>query len=156
MGAINKVTGSRGVDLLPGETVTLAASGARTADGNGSWIYVGGERSKIMWVLDITASATDAGDTLDVFIDVSLDGSNQLANVVHFTQQAGNGSAATEVATIDALAPGTSTVVVTADASAAAVRPGVTGPYYRARWEVVDSGDGNSSHTFSVEGYALR
>lgn len=147
--------GPRGVELVQGETITLAASAARTADGSGTWVYVGGERSKFLFHLDITASATDAGDTLDVFIDVSLDGTNSAGNAVHFTQQAGNGAAAAEIAVLDATNPGTATVVVTADAAAAAVRPGLFGPYYRARWEVVDSGDANSSHTFAVTAYAM-
>lgn len=148
-------TGPRGVNLLQGEVVTLAASAARTADGSGDWIYIGGERSTFLLHLDITASATDAADTLDVFIDISLDGVNSAGNAVHFTQQAGNGSAAKEIAVLAAANPGTATVVVTADAAAAAVRPGLFGPYYRARWEIADSGDANSSHTFAVTAYAM-
>ena len=145
--------GERGYNLEQGELITLAASAARTANGNGDWIPVHGERIQYSWLLDITSSATDAGDTLDVFIDVSFDGVNQAANVVHFTQQAGNGSAASEIAVIGISATASATTVVTSDAAAATVRTGITGPYWRARWEVVDSGDANSSHTFSVTGY---
>jgi hypothetical protein len=146
---------SRGIDLLQGEAFTLAASAARTADANGDWVFFGGERSRFVFLLDITASATDAGDTLDVYIDVSFDGTNSAANAVHFTQQAGNGAAATEYAVLDTTAPGTSVVTATADAAAGDVRPALFGAYYRARWAVVDSGDANSSHTFSVTGYAI-
>jgi len=146
---------SRGIDLLQGETFTLAASAARTTGANGSWVFFGGERSRFAFLLDITASATDAGDTLDVYIDVSFDGTNSAGNAVHFTQHAGNGAAAKEIAVLDASNPGTSVVVVTSDAAAAAVRPALFGAYYRARWAIVDSGDANSSATFSVTGYAI-
>lgn len=147
--------GERGRNLEQGELVTLASSAARTASGNGEWVAVLGERFQYSFLLDITASATDAGDTLDVYIDTSFDGVNSAGNVVHYTQQAGNGSAAKEVAIVGASATQTTTTVVTSDAAVATVRTGFTGPYWRARWAVVDSGDGNSSHTFSVTGYAL-
>jgi hypothetical protein len=147
--------GPRGVNLTQGETFTLAASAARTAGANGSWVYFGGERRRMVFLLDITASATDAADTLNVFIDVSFDGTNSAGNAAHFTEQAGDGAAASEFAVLDATNPGTSVISVTADAAAAAVRPGLFGAYYRARWAVVDSGDANSSHTFSVTGYAV-
>ena len=57
------------------------------------------------------------------------------------------------VAVLDPSDPGTATFNVTSDAAAGAVRPAVHAPYLRARWAVVDSGDGNSSHTFSVVGW---
>jgi len=104
---------------------------------------------RLVVLLSITASAADAGDTLDVYVDVSLDGSNWL-NAIHFTQQAGNGSAAKEWAVLDPSAPGTSVVAATSDAASGAVRPSLCGPYVRARWAIVDSGDGDQSHTFSV------
>lgn len=147
--------GPRGVELLQGEIVTLAASAARTTDGNGDWVFVGGERQRYVVVCDITASATDAGDTLDVYIDFSFDGTTSIGNAVHYTQQAGNGAARTEFAVLDPSNPGTSVINVTADAAAAAVRPALFGPYMRARWEIADSGDANSSHTFSVQAYAV-
>lgn len=147
--------GERGRNLEQGELITLASSSARTASGNGEWVPVLGERIQFSWILNITASATDAGDTLDVYIDVSFDGVNSAGNVVHFTQQAGNGSAAKGLAVVGASATSTGTTVITSNAAAATVRQGFTGPYWRARWVIVDSGNGNSSHTFSVTGYAL-
>lgn len=147
------VKGPRGVELLQGEVITLAASAARTAGANGTAVYVGGERKRFIVVNRITASLTDAGDTLDVYVDVSLDNS-VWHNAIHFTQQAGNGAARTEYAVLDPSNPGTSVINVTADAAAAAVRPALFGPYMRARWAIVDSGDANQSHTFSVIVYA--
>ena len=146
--------GSRGTDLQKGELITLAASAARTAGANGTAVYVGGERKRFVIVNAITVSATEAGDTLDVYVDCSLDGVTWY-NAVHFTQQAGNGAARTEYAVLDPSNPGTSVINVTADAAAAAVRPALFGPYLRARWAIVDgNANANSSHTFSVLAYA--
>ena len=146
--------GSRGTDLQKGELITLAASAARTAGANGTAVFVGGERKRFVIVNAITVSATDAGDTLDVYVDCSLDGVTWY-NAAHFTQQAGNGAARTEYAVLDPSNPGVAVIDVTADAAAGAVRPALFGPYIRARWAIADSGDGNSSHTFSVLAYAV-
>lgn len=149
------VRGPRGVELLQGETITLAVSAARTANGNGNAVFIGGERRRFVVVNAITVSATEAGDTLDVYVDFSLDGTTWY-NAIHFTQQAGNGVARTEFAVLDPANPGTAVVNVTADAAAAAVRPALFGPYMRARWAIVDGGgNANSSHTFSVLVYGV-
>lgn len=141
------------VRTLEGRLVTLAASAARTAGANGTPVTGLGWVRRLIVVLDITASATDAGDTLDVFVDVSPDGGTTWLNAVHFTQQAGNGSARAEFAVLDPSNPGTSVVNVTADAAAGAVRPALFGDAIRARWEIVDSGDADQSHTFSVKAF---
>ncbi|MCK9358197.1 MAG: hypothetical protein M0R22_13810 [Dehalococcoidia bacterium] len=131
---------------------TLAASAARTAGASGTGVLVGGYPRNCLLVLSVTNSDTDAGDTLDVHVDVSPDGTAWIP-VAHFAQQAGDGAAKTEVAVLSQANPGTSTVAVTSDAAAGAVRPSVWGKYMRARWAIADSGDGNSSHTFSVDAY---
>lgn len=130
----------------------LAASAARTASASGTATFIGGYAKRVLCVLDVTASATAAGDTADIYIDVSPDGSKWL-NAVHFGQQAGNGAAKTEFAVLDPTNPGTSTIVSTSDAAASAVRPGAWGKYIRARWALVDGGGGDTSHTFSVKAY---
>jgi hypothetical protein len=53
---------------------TLAAPAARTADGSGAPVKELGWVKRLIVLLDVTASLTDAGDTLDVYVDVSLDG----------------------------------------------------------------------------------
>lgn len=148
------VKGPRGVELLQGESITLAALAARTAGANGTEVFIGGERKRLIVVNRITASATAAGDTLDVYVDFSLDNSVWY-NAIHFTQQAGNAAARTEYAVLDPSNPGTSAINVTTDAASGAVRPALFGPYIRARWALVDAGgDANTSHTFSVIAYA--
>jgi len=148
--------GKRGIDLRQGEIVTLAASAARTVGANGTAVFVGGERRRFIFLLDITVSATDAADTLDVYVDVSFENVTWL-NAIHYTQQAGNGAAIKLFAVLDPSAPGTSVINVTSDAAASVVRPALFGAYYRARWAIVDGapGAGDQSHTFSVTGYGL-
>jgi len=148
------IKGPRGVELLQGETITLAASAARTTSANGTTVFVGGERRRFIVVNAITASATDAGDTCDVYVDFSLDGTTWY-NAAHFTQQAGNGAARTEFAVLDPSNPGTSAIDVTSDAASGVVRPALFGPYMRARWALASAGASNTSHTFSVIAYAI-
>ena len=130
--------------------ITLHASGAETttAGTNGTAVQIAGV-SRMIVLLDASVSATEAGDTLNVYVDVSLDNSTWM-NAVHFTAQAGNGAAFKEFAVLDPSAPGTAVVNVTADAAAAAVRPSLFGMWIRARWIVVDTGGAVPSHTFSV------
>ena len=147
-------TGSRGVELSQGETITLAALAARTVGASGTGVFVGGERKRFIVINAITASATAAADTLDVYVDFSLDDTTWY-NAVHFTQQAGNGAARTEFAVFDPSAPGAVVINATSDAAAGAVRPSLFGAYVRARWAMVDGGGADTSHTFSVLVYAL-
>ncbi len=145
---------SRGVDLTQGEAITLSALSAKVATGDGTGVFIGGERKRFIVINAITASATAAGDTADVYVDFSLDNVTWY-NAVHFTQQAGNGAARTEYAVLDPSAPGAVTIDVTTDAASGAVRPSLFGPYMRARWALVDGGGGDTSHTFSVIAYAI-
>jgi uncharacterized protein (DUF58 family) len=141
------------VRTLEGRLLTLAASAARTANGNGTPATGIGFWRRLVALLDITQSLTDAGDTLDVYVDVSPDGGTTWLNAIHFTQQAGNGAAKKEFAVLDPSNPGTACINVTADAASGAVRPALFGDALRARWVIVDSGDADQSHTFSVKVY---
>ena len=136
---------------MGGDAYTLAPLSARSVGGNSAELALTGWRRAVL-VLNVTASATDAGDTLDVYVDVSPDGGTTWVNAVHFAQQAGNGAAKKEIAVLDTSNPGADTVVVTSDAAAAKVRPAVFGDVLRARWAIADA-DANASHTFSVTGY---
>lgn len=148
--------GSRGSNLSGGEALTLFASAARTVGAAvlGTAIDLGGERKRIVAVLDITASGVDIGDTLDVYIDWSLDNTIWY-NAVHFTQQAGTGAAAREFAVLDPSNPPATVTVVTADQASGVVAPSVFGRYIRGRYTVVEgAGGGVASHTFSLKAYA--
>ncbi|MDO8751140.1 MAG: hypothetical protein Q7K03_08360 [Dehalococcoidia bacterium] len=137
-----------------GELITLAASAARTATANGTPVTGLGWRSRYIILFDLTVADTDAGDTLDVYVDVSLDGSTWL-NAVHFTQIIGTDAASKRYAVLDPSAPGTAEILVTADAAAGVVRPSLFGPQMRARWAIVDAGTDDASFTFSVVTYAI-
>ncbi len=149
-------TGNRGTDLDMGETITLKASGAvgATAGTNGTAVYVGGERVVYYFYLDVTALATDATDTLDVYIDWSIDNSKWY-NGAHFPQILGNGSAASHQAMFGPIASAATTTAVTADVAVGVVRPEMTAPYVRCRYVIVDPGAGAASFTFSVKGWAI-
>lgn len=131
------------------EVLTLAASAARTTGANGTAVTNVGGRKRYIILCDITASAAVAGDTLDVYVDVSPDGVAWV-NAVHFTQQAGDGAARAEVAVLDPSNPGAVVVNVTSDAASGVVRPAMFGSQMRARWAIVDAGAHGQSHTFSV------
>jgi hypothetical protein len=149
--------GARGKDLRQGELITLFAAAARaTAAANavGTAVYLGGERRRFIFILNVTAAATDAADTLDVYVDWSLDGTTYF-NGAHFTQVVGNGGAVAYYTVFDATTGLAADVAITADQAANTTSPALFGPYVRGRYTLVDSGDADQSFTFSLLGYAL-
>ena len=147
---------SRGYDLKQGEVLTLKASSivTATAGTNGTAVYVGGERHRYIFILAVTAAATEVDDTLNVFVDWSIDGTTYY-NGGHFTPVLGNGGVKSFFMVFDPSNPGTADIAVATDAADSTVRPSLFGAYVRARWVEVDAGGGASSFTFSVIGYAL-
>jgi hypothetical protein len=133
------------IELLASAEHTQEASALSDVSDMGDW-------DSILVLLDITASAQDATDTLDVFIDVSFDNVIWF-NAIHFTQQAGNGSPKKEIAAINAGWYPTAPVDITGDASSGAVRPGLLGQYIRVRSTVVRANGTDEAHTFSVHAY---
>lgn len=97
-------------------------------------------------------AATDATDTLDVYVQHSPDGGTTYDDFVHFTQVLGNGGAKKYIATwFRDMAPETE-MKAPADASlAAGVLQGPIGSTLRVKWVVVDSGNADQSFTFKVE-----
>lgn len=78
---------------------------------------------ELMVQLDVTAAAAAASDTLDVYVDMALDGGTKWHNIGHFTQVLGNGGAKTFVMVIKNDNPGATAVfATTADAAAGATR----------------------------------
>jgi hypothetical protein len=135
-----------------GELTTIVESAARTADGNSGAIEVG-DWQKGLFVLNITASATEAGDTLNVMIDMSYDNGVTWVTAARFTEQAGNGAANVEILQLGADNPTTSVVSgIQSDPASATVRPIMVSPIIRIRWEIADVATLlNQSHTFSVD-----
>ena len=150
------VKSARGINLEQGEVITLKASSAvgATAGTNGTAVPILGERRRYIFILSVTAAATEVTDTLDVYVDWSFDDATYY-NGGHFTQCLGNGGAKKYFMVFDPSNPGTSVIDVTSDAANSTVRPALFGAYVRARWVEVDPGGGASSFTFSVIGYAL-
>lgn len=134
--------------------VTLSASAASTATSTGTdpvtiALPGGSPLTAVQFVLDVTAAATEAGDTLDVYVQTQLDEANWL-DVVHFTQVLGDGGAKRYYSKVTANLA-TSEFENGAALGAAAVR-NFLGRKWRARWAITDVSTDNASFTFSVVG----
>ena len=125
--------------------IVLLASAARTATGNGSAVQVDG-MSALILQLDLTAAATDVGDTLDVYVQTTIDGTNWV-DVYHFTQMLGNGGAKRYYGKL--LFDAALTEFENAAALGAAAGRSIFGSQYRVRWAITDA-DVDCSFTFSV------
>jgi hypothetical protein len=138
------------------EVITLKTASAVTvpvANAAGTVSTISGRYKRFIVLLNVTATLTDTNDTLDVFVDFSLDNSIWF-NAVHFTQVLGDGGAKQFIAILDPSTPGTADVETTSDAAVHTVRPYVFGPYVRARWTVVDpDGTDDCSFTFAVSAF---
>lgn len=120
------------------------ATGAVTASGTA--VHIPATHSGMAFVLNVTAAATAAGDTLDVKVQCRLDGTNW-TDVVAFTQVLGNGGALKHVAKISASAA--QTMFADAELTAGNVR-NLLGEVWRVSYAQVDDGTENASFTFGV------
>jgi len=129
------------------EVVTLAASEARTETGNTSSSVRLPNARGFAFALDVTAAATDASDTLDVFVQTKIDGTNWV-DVLAFTQVTGNGGTKRHIGTIN---PTNATTMFENGSalSAGSVRH-ITGDEWRVRWSIDDQASDDASFTFSV------
>lgn len=131
--------------LGPSAAVTGATSGNTTVP------VIITNAAAIAFVLRVTASEDDADDTLNVFIQTMLDGTNWL-DIAHFTEQLGN----TDVSTPDSHILKVVRDLATAEFEIAtalgegAVR-NLLGKEFRARWVTVDPTGTDASFTFSVQ-----
>jgi hypothetical protein len=138
------------------QIATLRASAAQAGAGtvNGTPVKFQHPFREAMILLDVTAAATEADDTLDVYIDTSPDGGTTWINVGHFTQVLGNGGAKKFVMALRADNPGTSAVTnVTSDAAAGATRQYGIADRLRYRGVVVDPTGSNASFTYAVTAF---
>lgn len=137
--------------------MNLLPSQARTSSGtqvlNGKF----GNLIAAAFLLTVSAAATDAGDTLDVYIQHSMDNGDTWDDFVHFTQVLGNGGAKKFKAIWNAImAPETELAAPGDGALAAGVLQGPIGEKLRIKWVVVDAGSANVSFTFKVDGSVVR
>lgn len=129
------------------DTKEVLASAAQTETGQGGSVRLAERVDALAFVLDVTAAATAVDDTLDVYIQTKLDGTNWL-DVAHFTQVLGNGGAKRYVAKLTA-ALATAEFENGSALGEAAVR-NLLGDEWRARWDITDAGTDDASFTFSV------
>lgn len=102
------------------------------------------------FTLNVTAAATDVGDTLDVYLDTTFDGGTNWINIIHFTQLLGNGGAKEETSAINPSGNvATAPINTAADAAAGAIRH-LLGDQVRVRYVQVD-GDSDGTFTFTVQ-----
>lgn len=138
------------------EIVTLRASAAQAAAGTvtGTGVTFRKPWTEALVMLNVTAAATDANDTLDVYVDTSPDGGTTWINVGHFTQVLGNGGAKKFVMALKNDNPGASAVTdVTSDAAAGATRQYGIADRLRYRGVVVDPTGSNVSFTYAVTAF---
>ena len=141
--------------LLPATAaaqITLVPSAARTASGTQAvTINAPNLYDSAVFLLSITAAATDVGDTLDVYLQHSPDGGTTYDDFAHFTQVLGNGGAKKYLASWAHWVTAESEMKAPADGGlAAGVLQGPVGSTWRIKWVVVDAGTANASFTFSV------
>lgn len=135
-------------------TVELFAGGAEraTAVANSTGDVKMVPFTRATCVLDVTATSGVAGDTFDCFVDVLV--GTKWINAAHFTQVAGDAAAGRFVAVLN----GDMTIatnledplVVTSDAAAGKVRPGLVGQGIRGRYTLVDAGAHGQGVTFGL------
>lgn len=136
------------VATLLAETTT--ANGA--VNTNGSAERLPGMVNAVTFVLDVSAAATDAGDTLDVKVQTKLDGTNWI-DVVHFTQCVGDGGAKRHVAKI--MADTAQAMFADGAALGAGNIRHLLGDEWRVNYVQVDAAADTASFTFSVTAIPL-
>lgn len=136
------------------ETLRASATVATATTQTGTAVKMQRVFTEALILLDVTAAATEADDTLDVYIDVSPDGGSTWVNVGHFTQVLGNGGTKKFVMALRSDNPGASAVFdVTSDASAGATRQIGIADRIRYRGVTVDPTGTNVSFTYSVTAF---
>lgn len=156
----NTTTGLFALVTAVDSATALSLSADIMADTNTYSIYTnhGYKLQKVykemVCTLDVTVAATDAGDTLDVYIDTSFDGGVTWVNIGHFTQVLGNGGAKRLVMSFKAAPIAASNcVVATTDQSAGAALQIGLGDRIRYRAANVNTSTVNNSFTFSLKAH---
>lgn len=144
----------------------LLASAARTSSGTAEVapanfnpeLLAGG-----VFRLDVTAAATDVGDTLDVYLQSTLDpatvaeGDAVWDDFIHFTQVLGNGGAKRFLANWLQRGAAETELHAPSDAAlSAGVKQGPVGKRWRVKWAITDAGTDDASFTFGVAFNGIR
>ncbi|MCX6027043.1 MAG: hypothetical protein NTY23_12445 [Chloroflexi bacterium] len=147
--------GPRGVELLQGESFVLFPAVAYGAGAGvvGTPVVLLGERRRHIITVVLTAAATVAGDTLDLFVDWLAPVGSTWVNGAHLQQMVGSGGAKKYSVVFDRAFPPTAPINVTADCGVGTSRPQLIGPQLRGRYTIVNVG--GASFTFSLGGYAI-
>ena len=127
-------------------TVASVTTPAGAVDTNSASVRMSPMANAFAFVLDVSAAATDAADTLDVTVQTMIDGTNWV-DVIHFTQVLGNGGAKRFVAKL--MADTAEALFSDAVIAAGTVRH-LLGDEWRINYVQVD-GDADASFTFSVK-----
>lgn len=130
--------------------VELLASAARTASGTGSavelkaaWTYLGVE-------LIVTAAAAAVGDTLNVYLQQSIDDGTNWDDVASFTQVLGNGGVLAHIASIlraGGLSAGEMHQATDATLAAGTIRAQISARKFRIKWTIAGA---TPNFTFQV------
>jgi hypothetical protein len=137
-------------------TQTLLAATARTAGGTGDALPRLGDWDRCTLVLEVTAAAQDAGDSLNVYVQSSFDGAVWY-DVASFPTVLGNGGPKRYQIRLSAVGgtPVPDYIEMTDGqmTSGSTPRP-VFAPYrMRAKWAIADSGDADQSFTFGLNAH---
>lgn len=139
------------------QLLTLLASAARTAsDVSSAEILPRGVKG-LKFLLNVTNADTAAGDTLNVYIQESID--NVTWNDrVSFAQVVGTDAASKQQACINPEVVPTTPIGAPSDASlsASTVLQGPFAQYMRVKWVVVDADTDNASFTFGITYQIIR
>lgn len=121
---------------------TTGAIGSTNTDA----VRLPGMVNAVVFVCDVSAAATDVGDTLDIKVQTKLDGTNWV-DVIHFTQILGNGGAKRFVAKL--LANTAETLFADGVLGAGTTVRHLLGDEWRVNYVQVDA-NANASFTWSV------
>ena len=132
---------------------TVLASAARTDTAGTAGTATTGLESYTQGecLLDVTAAATDVGDTLNVRLQKSPDGGTTWTDWISYTQVLGNGGTKQLVAGWREAGPENEEYAVQpGTAGATSQRTGMIGDRVRAHWVIVDTVGDDASFTFAV------
>lgn len=134
-------------------SLAILPSAVRTASGNLPLATAGLKPERWdggVFQLAVTAAATAAGDTLNVYIQHSTDNGTTWDDFVSFTQVLGNGGAKNLLAfwTTDSTAPVANHAVADGTLAAGTSNQGPVGDLWRVKWVIVNAS--NPSFTFAV------